>query len=228
MWQKRGKSETEGARGIPLGHYEVALRGRENACWNCGCLQQTGGTRCRCSVGRSRWQGHGRQQVGMGGQGCGLRVYPDGVELKGDGRKRERLPGVYKVIVKPNGWAHFRGKVRAWSPASAERLALIPSSVDPFHNLHDTLIYLTLQASWETAGDRNRRLVGRCKKDLHRFLRGHHARSWGSTSGSGSARSRASSIATCSSSTTCPSRESPNAGHAHQASWPMRQSSPMG
>ena len=107
----------------------------------------------------------------MGVQGYGLRVYRHGVELKGDGRKRERLPGGYRVIVKPKGRAHFRGKIRAWSPASAKRLAFIAANVELFFKAHVTLTYRAQQASWETAGDRNRRFVGRCKQDLHRFLR---------------------------------------------------------
>jgi hypothetical protein len=107
----------------------------------------------------------------MGSSVYGLRVYRYGVELKGDGRKRERLPGGHVVIVKPRAGSSFRGKIRAWSEASAKRLAFISANVDLFFRSHVTLTYRAAQAAWETAGERNRRFVRRCKEDLHRFLR---------------------------------------------------------
>src|SRR5262249_40890481 len=50
--------------------------------------------------------------------GVRLRVYRSGVELKSDGRKRERLPGGHKAIVRPRGRGRVRRKIRAWSRAS--------------------------------------------------------------------------------------------------------------
>jgi len=44
--------------------------------------------------------------------------------------------------------------------------------VDLFIRSHITLTYRAQQASWESAGDRNRRVVTRRRADLHRFLRG--------------------------------------------------------
>lgn len=107
-------------------------------------------------------------------QGYGLRVYRHGVELKSDGRTRQRLPGGYRIIVRQPRRAHFRGRIRAWSPASAKRLAFIAANVDLFFKVHVTLTYRAKQAEWETEGDRNRRFVQRCKADLHRFLRALH------------------------------------------------------
>jgi len=107
----------------------------------------------------------------MGSQGYGLRVYRHGVQLKSDGRTRQRLPGGHRVIVRPLRRAHFRGKIRAWSPASARRLAFIAANVDLFFKVDVTLTHRAQQAALETAGDRNPRFVERCKRDLHRFLR---------------------------------------------------------
>jgi hypothetical protein len=115
--------------------------------------------------------GSARKAVRRVGGVYGLRVYRNGVELKGDGRKRERLPGGHKVIVREKGRSHFRGKIRAWSQSSARRLAFIAANVDMFFAVHVTLTYRARQASWETQGDRNRRFVGRCRADLHQFLR---------------------------------------------------------
>ena len=52
-----------------------------------------------------------------------------------------------------------------------ERLAFIAANADLFFGCHITLTYRAARESWETAGDRNRRFVRRCKGDLHRFLR---------------------------------------------------------
>jgi hypothetical protein len=102
----------------------------------------------------------------------GLRVYQYGVELRGDGRRRERLPGGHLVIVRQRQHSRKRKrKIQGWSRASARRLAFIAANVDLFFGSHVTLTYRARQAEWETVGDRNRRFVVRCKADLHRFLR---------------------------------------------------------
>jgi hypothetical protein len=101
----------------------------------------------------------------------GLRLFRSGVELKSDGRKRETLPGGRKVIVRAKGRSNFRGKIRAWSLASARRLAFILANADLFFRAHITLTYRARQATWESATERNRRFVRRCRADLHRFLR---------------------------------------------------------
>ena len=107
----------------------------------------------------------------MGSHVYGFRIYRFGVELKGDGRKREKLPGGHAVVVREKRRSHLRGKIKAWSKASARRLAFIAANVDLFFRSHITLTYRAAQAAWETAGDRNRRFVKRCRADLHRFLR---------------------------------------------------------
>jgi hypothetical protein len=107
----------------------------------------------------------------MGSSIYGLRIYRYGVELKGDGRRRETLPGGHVVIVRPRGRSLYRGKIRAWSESSAKRLAFIAANVELLFSSHVTLTYHALQAAWETCGDRSRRFVARCKQDLHRFLR---------------------------------------------------------
>ena len=111
----------------------------------------------------------------MGSSVYGLRIYRFGVELKSDGRKRERLPGGHRVIVQEKGRSHFRGKIRAWSLASARRLAFITANADLFFGSHITLTYRARQAEWESSGERNRRYVGRCREDRHRFLRALHS-----------------------------------------------------
>ncbi len=101
----------------------------------------------------------------------GMRLYRHGVELRSDGRRRERLPGGRSVVVPQQARSAYRGKVRAWSPASAKRLAFVAANADLFFAAHLTLTYRATQEAWETAGDRNRRFVNRCRADLHRFLR---------------------------------------------------------
>ena len=105
------------------------------------------------------------------GRQYGLRVFRHGVELRGDGRKRERLPGGHKVVVRPERRSTVRGKIRAWSLESARRLAFIAANVDLFFKSHFTLTYHARQQAWESLGERNRRVVKRCSSDLHRFLR---------------------------------------------------------
>jgi hypothetical protein len=107
----------------------------------------------------------------MGNQTYGMRLYRYGIELRSDGRRRERLPGGHVVVVRQRRRSSFRGKIRAWSEGSARRLAFIAANADLFFGCHMTLTYRAAQESWETVGDRNRRFVQRCKADLHRFLR---------------------------------------------------------
>jgi hypothetical protein len=71
----------------------------------------------------------------------GLRVYRSGVELKSDGRKRDKLPGGHKAIVRSERRSTFRGKIRGWSLASAKRLAFILANADLFFRAHLTLTY---------------------------------------------------------------------------------------
>jgi hypothetical protein len=100
-----------------------------------------------------------------------MRVCRNGIELRSDGRLRERLPNGYAVIVHRKSLSKPRGKIRAWSVTSARRLAFITANADLFFRSHLTLTYRAVQESWESVGDRNLRFVKRCRADLHRFLR---------------------------------------------------------
>jgi hypothetical protein len=106
------------------------------------------------------------------GRKYGLRIYQRGVELRSDGRwakhnraLRTRFPWDRR------GPQRRRGKVRAWSLASARRLEFIAANADLFFAAHTTVTYRATQAAWETVGERNARFVKRCSADLHRFLR---------------------------------------------------------
>lgn len=101
----------------------------------------------------------------------GMRLYRNGIELESDGRRRERLPGRRSLIVKQPKRATYRGKIAAWSKASARRLAFISANVELLFASHLTLTYRARQESWETGTERNLRIIEQCREDRHRFLR---------------------------------------------------------
>ena len=102
----------------------------------------------------------------------GIRVFRNGVELRSDGRLRFRRS-------RPSEWGPeyairrrgFRGKIGAWSEASARRLAFIALNVDATFKSLLTLTYRAREATWESEAERNRRVIRRSQADRHRFLR---------------------------------------------------------
>lgn len=60
----------------------------------------------------------------------GLRLCKNDIELKIDGWRREKLPGRRSVIVKQPKRSTLRGKLAAWSKASARRQAFIAATVE--------------------------------------------------------------------------------------------------
>lgn len=115
----------------------------------------------------------GREEGGRVAAGSyGLKVYKQAVELRSDGRPRVELVRGYRVV---DRWRrrHIppRGKIRAWSPASAKRLAIVALNADVAFRSHVTLTYRARTEAWESGPERNLRVVRASKADLHRFLR---------------------------------------------------------
>jgi hypothetical protein len=102
----------------------------------------------------------------------GMRLYAHGVELRSDGRYQERhRTGPFTFLRDRARDRARRGAIRAWSKASARRLAFIAANAALFFAAHLTLTYRATQQEWEPEGDRNLRFVQRCHADRHRFLR---------------------------------------------------------
>lgn len=108
----------------------------------------------------------------MGTGQYGIRVFRNGVELRGDGRLRFRRS-------RPSEWgpeyairSHGRrGSVGGWSEASARRLAFIAANLDSTFQSLLTLTYRARTEAWESDAERNRRVIRRSQADRHRFLR---------------------------------------------------------
>lgn len=102
----------------------------------------------------------------------GVRVFPNGIEVRTDGRKakRRRWPGWLKK--REGEWVHVRprGLIRAYSPSSAKRLAMLVANAGAEFRRFITLTYHGVPRAGEAVGTRNRRLVESSKADLHRFL----------------------------------------------------------
>ena len=102
----------------------------------------------------------------------GLRILKHAVELRSDGRPRVELVRGYRVV---DRWTRRtrapRGKIRAWSLASAKRLAMVALNADAAFRSHVTLTYRARTEAWESDAERNLRVVRGSKADLHRFLR---------------------------------------------------------
>lgn len=101
----------------------------------------------------------------------GLRLFRNGVDFHSDRRKRRRtryVGVIFEPVWRPVGG--YRGEIKAFSRASQRRLAFVFANVcTPFKSLV-TLTYHAVTETWEKAGDRNRRIVQRSKRDLNRFL----------------------------------------------------------
>jgi len=108
----------------------------------------------------------------MGAGRYGMRVFRNGVELRGDGRLRFRRsrPSEWgpEYAIRPHG---RRGAIGGWSEASARRLRFIAANVDSAFESMITLTYRAREKAWETRAERNRRVIQHCQADLHRFLR---------------------------------------------------------
>lgn len=102
----------------------------------------------------------------------GVRVFPYGIEVRTDGRRPgwQRWPGWLKK--RGEEWVHVRprGRIRAYSPASAKRLAMLVANCGVEFRRFITLTYHGVPRTGETVAKRNRRLVDGSKRDLHRFL----------------------------------------------------------
>lgn len=101
----------------------------------------------------------------------GMRLYRNAIALKSDGRRREKLPGRRSVIVKQPKRSTYRGKIAAWSKASARRLAFIAANVELLFASHLTLTYQACTESWETVTERSLRTIEPCHEDRYRCLR---------------------------------------------------------
>ena len=110
----------------------------------------------------------------MGEWKYGLRVFPFGIELRTDGRRsgwrRKQWPGWLKKREGELVYVRPRGLIRAYSPASAKRLAMLVANSGAEFQRFITLTYHGVPLAGESAGKRNRRLVANSKRDLHRFL----------------------------------------------------------
>lgn len=107
----------------------------------------------------------------MNSYGCA--VYAHGIELHGDGRRRERGP---------LGWLYLRpalprargprGEIRGFSVKSRQRLKWALANAVPEFRTHLTLTYHARvdESDADAAAARNRSLVSRAKRDLNRFL----------------------------------------------------------
>ena len=102
----------------------------------------------------------------------GLRLFRNGVELRGDGRRRFRRGRACEWGVEyakiPHG---ARGRIGGWSEASARRLAFVTANVDSAFKSLLTLTYRARADAWESNAERNRRVIRRSQADRHRFLR---------------------------------------------------------
>lgn len=126
-------------------------------------------------------------------QDFGVTVFRGGVVFHLDGRPRRRgldgepsvLPGrlrrrVVRFHVKDGREVEvvqlarrrggYRGRIRGFTPDSVKRLRFVLASAAAEFRTLLTLTYRAPAEAWEEDGERNRRIVERSKKDLHRFL----------------------------------------------------------
>ncbi len=103
----------------------------------------------------------------------GIAVYPRGVEVHSDGRRRERGPLGWQYLKPPfPTMSRARGLIAGFTRQSRRRLAWVLANATSDFAVHVTLTYHARvnETDNRQVEGRNRALVQRAKADLNRFL----------------------------------------------------------